>query len=186
MKCKIPINGYFIKLKFNLCLQLILNKKEKMKKIILTLAVVFTFGVSSAQDMKFGVRGGLDMISVSNGGGSATGFFVGGFAEFDLIEKIILQPGLNYHTASKNGVNFTYLGIPVLAKYNVADKINVLAGPSLYYSLESADTDKTRFNLDLGGSYDITENLFVEPRYSIGLTGDAKVNHFLIGAGYRF
>lgn len=157
-----------------------------MKKIILILAIVFAFGVVSAQDMKYGVRGGLDMISLSNGGGSATGFFAGGFAEFELTDMIVLQPGLNYHTASKDGANFTYLGIPVLANYNVADKINILAGPSMYYSLESADTDKTRFNLDLGGSYDITENIFVEPRYSIGLTGDVKVNHFLICAGYRF
>ena len=158
-----------------------------MKKIILSIVALAAFGVASAQkDMKFGVKGGLDMISLSNGGGSATGFFAGGFAELGLTDKIILQPGLNYHTASKDGVNFTYLSIPVLAKYNVADKINVLAGPSLYYSLESTDSDKTRFNLDLGGSYDITENLVIEPRYSLGLTGDVKVSHFLIAVGYKF
>ena len=146
-----------------------------MKKIILSIVALAAFGVASAQkDMKFGVKGGLDMISLSNGGGSATGFFAGGFAELGLTD-----------TASKEGVNFTYLSIPVLAKYNVADKINVLAGPSLYYSLESADNDKTRFNLDLGGSYDITDNLFFEPRYSIGLTGDVKYSHFLIGVGYK-
>ena len=68
----------------------------------------------------------------------------------------------------------------------VAEKINLLAGPSLYYSMESDDSDKTRFNLDLGGSYDITENFFVEPRYSLGLTGDFKVNHLLLGVGYKF
>lgn len=158
-----------------------------MKKIILSIIALSAFGVVSAQkDMKFGVKGGLDLLSVSNGGGSATGFFAGGFVEFGLTEKITLQPGLNYHTASTNGVNFTYISIPVLAKYNVAEKINIIAGPSLYYSLESADSDKTRFNLDLGGSYDITENLFVEPRYSLGLTGDVKVNHLLLGVGYKF
>ncbi len=165
-----------------------------MKKIILTMAVVLTATFASAQkDMKFGVRGGLDMVSVQVTGAastSLTGFFVGGFAEFAIADKMVLQPGLNYHTASKSEAGLTYkwnfLSIPVLLKYTVADKINLLAGPSLYYSLESDDTDKTRFNLDLGGSYDITENFFVEPRYSIGLTGDAKVSHFLIGVGYKF
>ena len=163
-----------------------------MKKIILTVAAVFAVSFANAQDkggssdIKFGVKAGLDLLSVSNGGGSATGFFGGAFAEFGLGDKFALQPGLNYHSASKDGVNFTFLSIPVIAKYNVAEKINILAGPSLYYSLESGDQDKTRFNLDLGGSYDITDNFFVEPRYSLGLTGDSKVNHFLIGVGYKF
>lgn len=158
------------------------------------MAAVFALTFANAQDkksgssdeMKFGVKGGVDLLSVSGGGGSATGFFAGGFVEFGLTDKITLQPGLNYHTATTDGVKFSFLSIPVLAKYNVAEKINILAGPTLYYSLESADTDKTRFNLDLGGSYDITENFFVEPRYSIGLTGDAKVNHLLLGVGYKF
>jgi opacity protein-like surface antigen len=164
-----------------------------MKKLILSIVALSAFGIASAQkDMKFGVKGGLDMVSVKATGASTslTGFFVGGFAEFAIADKMVLQPGLNYHTASKSENGFTYkanfLSIPVLLKYNVAEKINLLAGPSLYYSLESTDTDKTRFNLDLGGSYDITENFFVEPRYSIGLTGDAKVSHFLIGVGYKF
>lgn len=164
-----------------------------MKKIILTMAVVLTATFANAQkDMKFGVKGGLDMVSVKATGSSLslTGFFVGGFAEFGIADKMVLQPGLNYHTASKSENGFTYkanfLSVPVLLKYNVAEKINLLAGPSLYYSLESTDSDKTRFNLDLGGSYDITENFFVEPRYSVGLTGDAKVSHFLIGVGYKF
>ena len=68
----------------------------------------------------------------------------------------------------------------------IAEKFNVEVGPSLYYSLNSDDTDKTRFNLGVGASYNFTEHLFVEPRYDIGLTGDAKVSHFLIGVGYKF
>jgi opacity protein-like surface antigen len=68
----------------------------------------------------------------------------------------------------------------------VAEKINILAGPALFYNMDSAAKDKTTFNLDLGASYDITENFFVDPRYSLGLSGDTKVSHFLIGVGYRF
>ncbi|WP_264522268.1 porin family protein [Flavobacterium sp. N1994] len=171
-----------------------------MKKIILTMAAVLALTFANAQKkgdssdgMKFGVKGGLDLVSVKyNGGGSEslTGFFVGGFAEFSIADQFTLQPGLNYHTATKsvNGVDVkaNFLSIPVLVKYQIAEKFNVLAGPSLYYSLESNDTDKTRFNLDLGASYDITDNFFVEPRYSVGLSGDAKVSHFLIGVGYKF
>lgn len=160
-----------------------------MKKIILTVIAVFAFSVTNAQDMKFGVKAGADMLSAKfDGGGSvsATGFFVGGFLEFGLADKFSLQPGLNYHTASKDGFKFDYVSIPVLVKYNVAESFNLLVGPSMFYSLESEDADKTRFNLDLGVAYDITENFFVEPRYSVGLTGDSKISHFLIGVGYKF
>lgn len=125
---------------------------------------------------------------VTEGGGSdsATGFFVGGFVEFGIADKFTLQPGLNYHAASKDGYKLNFLSIPVLAKYEIAEKFNVMAGPSLFYSLESDDVDKTRFNFDIGASYNFTENFFVEPRYSLGLTGDVKIGHILIGAGYKF
>ena len=178
-----------------------------MKKIILSSIALLAFGFANAQDgAKFGVKGGIDMVSskyeytgydVDFATGavdtytesvtvSTTGFFVGGFAEFGLSDKLTLQPGLNYHTASKSGAKFDYLSIPVLFQYEIAESFNVIAGPSLYYSLVSGDQDKTRFNLGVGASYSFTENLFVEPRYDIGLTGDAKVNHFLIGVGYKF
>lgn len=164
-----------------------------MKKIILSSIALFAFGFANAQDgASFGVKGGLDLVSLKADGYSEnlTGFFVGGFAEFGIADKFMLQPGLNYHTASKTVEGYTvkanFLSIPVLVKYEIAEKFNLMAGPSLYYSLESNDTDKTRFNLDLGASYSINENFFVEPRYSAGLTGDLKVNHFLIGVGYKF
>lgn len=166
-----------------------------MKKVILSILAVFAFGFVNAQNkgggdsMAFGAKAGVDMLSAKADGASAvstTGFFVGGFAEFGLADKFMLQPGLNYHTASKDGIKFSYISIPVLAKYEIAESFNLLAGPSLFYSLESEDQDKTRFNLDLGASYNITEQFFVEPRYSVGLSGDTKVSHFLIGLGYKF
>lgn len=162
-----------------------------MKKIILTVAAVFAVSFANAQDkggsseIKFGVKGGFNSAS-SEGGGSASGFFLGGLAEFSLADKLVLQPGLNYHTFSANGGSTSSLSVPVLFKYNVAEKINILAGPSLFYSLESEVKDKTVFGLDLGGSYDITDNFFVEPRYSLGLTGEVKTNVLLIGVGYKF
>lgn len=176
-----------------------------MKKVFLTMAVIFTATFANAQkDMKFGVRGGLDMVSaktpsytdvdidtgeiftVDGGTASATGFYLGGFVDFSIADKLTLEPGINYHSASSNGFKFDFLSVPVTFKYQVADKINILAGPTLFYSMDSEAEDKTTFNIDFGGSYDITENFFVDPRYSLGLSGDTKVNHFLIGLGYRF
>ncbi len=157
-----------------------------MKKILLTAAAVFAFSFANAQDTKFGMKAGLDNLSFSGGGDSITGFFIGGSAEFGLADKVALQPGLNYHSASKNGTNLSYLSIPVLFKYNAADKINLVAGPALFYNMDSNVTDKSSFSLNLGGAYNITENLSIEPTYSLGLTGDVKANRILIGLGYKF
>ncbi|WP_396146454.1 porin family protein [Flavobacterium sp.] len=160
-----------------------------MKKILLTAAAVFAISFANAQDAKFGAKAGLDMVSVTYSGASdsATGFFVGAFADINMADKISVQPGLNYHTASKDGMKSNFLSIPVLFKYNAADKINLVAGPALFYDMDSeVTTDKTRFNLNLGASYDVTEQFFIEPSYSLGLTGEAKVNHLLIGLGYKF
>jgi opacity protein-like surface antigen len=168
-----------------------------MKRVILLIAVTLAATFACAQDMKFGVRGGIDMVSAKatydDGFGnsyastaSTTGFYVGGFADFSIADKVTVEPGIAYHAASKDGTKLNFLSVPVTFKYEVAEKINVLAGPALFYNMDADAQDKTTFNLDLGGSYDITENLFVDPRYSIGLSGDVKVNHFLLGVGYRF
>lgn len=173
-----------------------------MKKLFIAAIAVFAFSLANAQDMKYGVRAGLDLVSAKSesttvdfgngpetfGGGtvSATGFYFGGFVDFPLGDKLTLEPGLAYHAATTDGIKLNFLSVPVSFKYAVADKINILAGPSLYYNLDSESKDKTVFNLDLGGTYDITENFFIDPRYSIGLTGDVKVNHFLLGVGYKF
>ena len=185
-----------------------------MKKIILSSLAMLAFGFANAQDgARFGVKGGIDMVSAKTAGYtdtfdpfegtplegttestitvpgstfSTTGFYVGGFVEFGFADKFALQPGLNYHTASKDGLKLDFLSIPVIVKYEIAENFNLQAGPSMYYSLESTDADKTRFNLGIGASYNFTENFFAEPRYDIGLSGDTKVNHFLLGVGYKF
>lgn len=158
-----------------------------MKKILLTAAAVFAFSFANAQETKFGMKAGMDNLSFSGGGESVTGFFVGGYTEFGLTDKVVLQPAVNYHTASKNGYNFSFLSVPVLFKYNAADKINLLAGPALFYNMDSNVTsNKSTFSLNLGGSYNITDKLSIEPTYSLGLTGDVKANRLLIGVGYKF
>jgi opacity protein-like surface antigen len=117
--------------------------------------------------------------------GSSTGFHVGGFAEFDVADKIALQPGVSYISNSGGGI----FNIPLLAKYKVAEKFGIVAGPSIYmWSATTPDgsQSKTLIDITAGGNYDITENIFAEAHYSLGLGGDYKIGNFMIGAGYKF
>ena len=71
----------------------------------------------------------------------------------------------------------------------MGEKFGIVAGPSIYmWSVDTGDgsQSKTLIDITAGGNYDITENIFAEAHYSLGLGGDFKVGNFMIGAGYKF
>jgi hypothetical protein len=153
-----------------------------MKKIILSIAAVFAFGLANAQDVKYGAKAGLDFASskVATPFGtltdSQTGFFIGGFATIGISEKLAVQPELLY--VSVKAVNF--ISIPILAKYRSA-----LAGLSFNY-FSDQPTEKLKINIDLGATYDVTQQIDVNAKYSMGLSGDIQVSGLFIGTGYKF
>lgn len=173
-----------------------------MKKLILSAIAVCAFGITSAQEMSFGVKAGANIASVKVDVGGAsvsesgTGFFFGGLAEFSIGEKMKLQPELLYQMLSVDfgggDVDFSFINVPVIFKYYVTEEIAVNAGPSIQYFLdgddafEAADESTFKVALDFGGSYDITENFEASLRYSVGLMGDVKVSGLHIGVGYKF
>lgn len=51
--------------------------------------------------------------------------------------------------------------MPILAKFSVTEKFNLLAGPNLGFILDAGEGSKSfNLGLDLGASYDINENIF--------------------------
>lgn len=161
-----------------------------MKKLLTAVCVLAGTVYGTAQETKFGVRAGVDIATVeqkvtfmgvtASGSASETGFFVGGFASIGISETFAVQPEVLYVGIK----DFNMLAVPVLGKYTVAENINIMAGPSFNYLLD-AEEDEFKLNVDFGGSYDITENLDVAARYSLGF-GDVKVSGVLIGVGYAF
>lgn len=193
-----------------------------MKKIILTVAAVFAFGLANAQDVKFGVKGGLNLATlggdVDDNVDAKIGFNVGGFVEIKISDKLAVQPELLYsvqgdkYSESFGSVNYTvkenlsYINVPVMVKYYVADKFNLEAGPQVGF-LVSAKAKQDSENVDIkdglntidfaanfGAGYDFTENLSVGVRYNLGLANivkdsdDYKVNNrvFSLSVGYKF
>ena len=80
--------------------------------------------------------------------------------------------------------NTNYINIPVMFKYYVAPAFSIDFGPQLginvysKYSIEDVDKavdikDNTKdvdFGLGLGGTYNLTENAFVQARYTMGMS----------------
>ncbi len=198
-----------------------------MKKVILTAVAVFAFGFANAQDVKFGVKGGLNIATFSGDvkdNSSIVGFHVGGFTEIKVSEKFSVQPELLYSTQGskferyfnsiKTDVQYklAYLNLPVMAKYYVASKFSLEAGPQIGFLTSAkavvtalgatADGDVKEqfksidFGVNFGAGYDFTENISAGLRYNLGLSNIAKTpegndsklgnNVFSLSLGYKF
>ena len=78
--------------------------------------------------------------------------------------------------------NTNYINVPVMLKYYVAPSFSIDFGPQVGFNVYSKATvdgetfdlkDGTKtvdFGLGLGGTYNLTENAFVQARYTLGLT----------------
>lgn len=121
-----------------------------------------------------------------------SGFYVGIALPISITEKFAVQPEINYIGVS----DFNQIQVPILLKYNFANKFNAYGGPNLGFLLDApSGLNSFNFALDLGLSYDITNNILVEARYGWGLTnlldgGNSdnyfKLNNFQVGLAYKF
>ena len=127
-----------------------------MKKIILTALAVCAISFANAQDIKFGVKGGLNIASANISGidktffgevSSRTSFHLGGLAEIKFTEKFTFQPEIlinsigvksslvesepDYFYNSSNNIKLTYLNIPLIAKFNIFNGLSLDAGPQI-------------------------------------------------------
>lgn len=168
-----------------------------MKRYVTAIFLLVGF-LTQAQDATFGITGGFlnaearvkfEGITVS---GSEAGFYIGFLADLSIDEQFHIQPELLYASADEANA----LVIPVLAKYYVASKFNLQAGPQLAINLEEKEEDFSNFGLGIaaGLGYDITDNFLLEGRYSFQLnnsyTGSedvkARVGYLMLGVGYTF
>ena len=207
-----------------------------MKKIILSSLFVLAISFTYAQKAEFGIKGGLNSSNFSGDTDGAdfksrVGFNLGAFAAIKLSEKITLQPEILYSTQGAKAENITapvddmlftgdvkfnlsYINVPVMMKYYVADKFNLEIGPQIGF-LTSAKTstkldgfsqtveqdvknyfESVDFGLNFGAGYDFTKNVSVGIRYNFGLSNifkteagdDSKTQNsvFSLSVGYKF
>lgn len=234
-----------------------------MKKILLTsfmLCTVFAF----SQEIKFGAKVGLNLSNLRGDyptgideHNSKIGFQIGGFAEYEINDNLILQPELlfstqgntygykdyygggSYYDGADYNLKLNYLNLPVILKYKIIEKLSIDFGPQIGYLMSAktkiditedsrdpsqnysveidmlndetynfggttirtkASANRLDFSINLGLSYDITEKIFLQGRYNLGLSTvdknstngtntnswNMKNSVFQLSAGYRF
>ncbi|WP_130736698.1 porin family protein [Flavobacterium sp. J27] len=185
-----------------------------MKKLFFAAAAVLAFGVTNAQEVKFGAKAGLNLSTLTGDDDTSmkVGFQVGGFAEIGISDKFAIQPellysaqGTKYDGAGDPSLNLDYLNIPVMAKYYVTEGFSLEAGPQIGFLLsakaksDGGDVDfkdyvnSTDFGLNVGAGYDVTENINLGLRYGFGLSdvnkeGDDSIknSNFAFAVAYKF
>ncbi|MGA9639120.1 porin family protein [Flavobacterium sp.] len=188
-----------------------------MKKTILIASLLL--GVSTithAQLVKFGVKAGVNFanqsgtdITVASKNYSIeegiTSYHAGVVAEIKLLENFAIQPELIYSTQGATYKNAAeefknelgYVSIPVLAKFSLNKSLTLDLGPQASFLLSERNNfdykeSKTFEFAVVGGlGFNITENLFLQARYGLGLTeasknAEIKNSNFQISAGFLF
>lgn len=178
-----------------------------MKKTIGLLILVLGVSSVNAQMLKFGLKAGANFSNLegSNVSGSTyTSFHFGAVVELKLLENLSLQPELVYssqgtkvNSAAFDDINYNYITVPVLAKfYLTSKKLSLDVGPQFSFLVNESVADQFEgetfdFGLAGGLGYNITDHIFVQGRYVLGLTEaskDAEVTNRVIqlSLGYRF
>ena len=177
---------------------------KKLSLLIFSLTAFVTTGqeMEGFQDIRFGVKAGVNLATVAGDDVEETAgyisFLIGGTAEIPVSERFSIQPEILYSqqgftqdgTVSVTDVNGTvtdnialettgrldYLIIPIMAKYYVSEGFGLEAGPQIGFLLNSK-FDVDAGSLTTGDFGSTTLNLFDNTKKF-----DFGVN---LGAGYQ-
>lgn len=188
-----------------------------MKKILLIMVCALMAVSASAQEgnLKFGAKAGVNFSGLWGDGAEGTkgkfGYQAGLLAEYRVSSSFAIAPELMFTSeGSKMGIDnlgrrcnyINYIALPVMFKYYTGDNFSLNFGPQFGYAVynhlagEEVNSDAyNKFNcgLAVGASYYINKNLFVDARYTMGLTNiykspvkDNKSYNVSLGLGYYF
>lgn len=127
----------------------------------------------NAQDLEnsFGVKGGLNLtffnVDLQNQGSYSTsevGFYGGVFVEFPIDQSF----GVQIETLYISVGDFDFLNVPLYAKYEVANRLHLMAGPSVSYFFDFF-TSKLKIGADISSTYDISPSLDAHIKFALGI-----------------
>ncbi|MFC0604826.1 outer membrane beta-barrel protein [Winogradskyella pulchriflava] len=156
-----------------------------MKKSILLFGLI-CFSYCLTAQSEFGIKGGLNFtfFKVTEGDfgtnpDTEVGYYAGLFSDFSINDNFRLQPELIYI-----GINdFKFLNAPIYLKYNINSDLHILVGPSLNYFFDFF-SNNFKVRADLGLGYDLSDNLNLHMKYTIGFE-ELSPNIIFLGIGYK-
>lgn len=162
-----------------------------MRKVILTMVFLFSlqFGVK-AQIMKIGIKAGVNYANFESSDlqtDALTSYHAGLVANFRLSDKFSIQPEVLYSTQGASYKNVVdevkaelgYVSVPILARVGLGKSVTLDLGPQFsWLASKNVDTTTDVKELDFGAagglSLKLTNNLFLQGRYVLGLSEIGK------------
>jgi Outer membrane protein beta-barrel domain len=168
-----------------------------MKKLTFTCSIVLLAYCSIAQGISGGVKVGLNLANQKISGDGISfdtkmkpGVHVGAYVTIMFSEKLGLQPEVLFSTQGTKfdidgfdvQMNFNYLNVPILVRYNITEIISLHAGPQIGFLLSAeAESDGDKEDIkdefkatDIGGAFgmgvDLPMGLGFGARYIIGFS----------------
>jgi Outer membrane protein beta-barrel domain len=193
-----------------------------MKKLFLTIILIVFTIISSSAQTTFGAKAGVNFSNLDEDNmdwKSKTGFNIGFFAEVEISDLFLFKPEILFSTqgakieesGAELKINTSVVNVPLMIKYKAAEKFYIEAGPQIGFLTKAEkeftydgnsvtedvkdDAKSIDFSLNFGLSLDVSDNLFVEARYSFGLSNisddtneptDIKASNIAINFGFRF
>ena len=172
-----------------------------MKKLFLGLSIAASSLVFSQQ---FGIKGGMNISSISDDGyddtKSKVGYYGGVFVNIPASESFSIQPEVIYNNLGSEvklgnsysrKLNLNYITVPVMFQYKATPQFYLEAGPEFGFlvsadskttwnnSTSTAELDKDNFNnfnmgVGLGAGFDITKNVGINARDVAGFSDVTK------------
>ena len=87
--------------------------------------------------------------------------------------------------ASTKGDSQSSIYVPLCSKFALAEKVYLIGGPALDFSLDSAETENTHFGYTLGGSYELNDHLSIDTHYSFLFAQESQTRQLILGLLYQ-
>lgn len=179
-----------------------------MKKIFGTILVAVTcllLAAPAQAQLKFGVKGGVNMAKIDWAGGvdgnkeNTAGFFIGPMAEVTIpIVGLGVDAAVLYSQRGKEDWKQQGVEIPVNLKYTIGlgstFGIFVAAGPDFYFNFKDSDMfekENKQIGLNVGAGLKLVRHLQVGVNYQFPLSDsykgvDTKVKTWQVSLAYLF
>lgn len=172
------------------------------------IGVFFCFINLHGQTIKIGIKGGLNYANLNGSSiqtDAITSYHAGLLANISLLDSFSIQPEILYSTQGasyKNALTeykneLGYIQIPIMFKIGLTNSISLELGPQGSFLLSKKDDvvlnnyNSYDFSANAGVGLKLTKALFLQARYSLGLTDIAKNTEvknsvFQLSAGVMF
>ena len=172
-----------------------------MKKLLLTAICACFLTIGLAQEIKYGVRGALNISNLDFEPDAnfenkhRNGFAFAGFVEFGFSEDLSLHTELQWSAegGKDEPLRADYIQMPILLKLAASERLSFAAGPQVALKTWKNNDGFSTFAFSgvVGAEYMITDELFVDARFSYGVTNildqdltDAEAKNHVMQFGF--